>query len=452
MKIPSASLSATGHAVLRSHRLQTIALLALAVFWGGMVGTATGQEEAEDIVLGKWKTGPWQVKCIDPPDCAPANEIYADQLQKASQWLSSLGFRPPRMRTTSGGAGYRAVVDNGANDRNTKEESIGAYGLESKMLYLNSDSFFAVASTGNIDLQVGNMYTAVHELFHGVEAAYHKDMPDSGDWIWEGMADAVLKAYVTSVEPTENAKVAARYFDDPLHLPGRSSGTENKLADYGTSMFWYSTGELLDSPDHISYLHQVLTPKPKPKQDSEGTGLEDSEGTGLEDIDLGFKKWEGLYNVLPLFFTTLEGGRFFDTTLRKRAVLPSGKRESTTRIQAKVDMVAGRYVELEVQKNSGRAVEVEIRFKEDNPDLHLVVDQVRYDRAGLGPRNVVRYLLVEEDKETLDVIVVNVAKKAIDRVGPGPRGPGPPTPPYVRFRIRRFEASQTVVFAVMRPL
>jgi len=29
------------------------------------------------------------------------------------------------------------------------------------------------------------------------------------------------------------------------------------------------------------------------------------------------------------------------------------------------------------------------------------------------------------------------------RVGPGPCAPVPPTPPYVRFRIRRFEASQT---------
>ncbi len=382
------------------------AAAAILLLW---IPTAVRAQDTHDTEDDGWKITQWEVQCIEPKDCAPADDVYAHQLGEASRWLKSLGFWAPRIEKSRDGRRYMARVDDTRNMRDTDEQSLGVYVPGEQMVYLDSDSFFAMGDPdGDVEqsylIDLGNTFTPTHELFHAVEAAYHDDLPDISDWIWEGMADAVQVAYGHAHEPGEVGILGARFFDDPLDRPGRTQGRQKRHA-YGSWVFWYLTGKYLESPGRAAYLHTILQQKALQK------------GTGLEGVDDGLKTngWGGLYHVFPGFCTTFkEPAKFFLRDINRTASLPSGRRESTTTITETVDAVSGRYLELEVRKSTGRAVEVEIRFKKDHPDLHLVVDQVRYDLASLGPRNVVRYLLVEEDETTMDVIVVNVAKNAVE--------------------------------------
>ena len=248
--------------------------------------------------------------------------------------------------------------------------------------------------------EIANTYTPTHELFHAVETAYHPDLPDEQSWIWEGMADAVMRAYADENESGHGGSMSTRKFDDPLHLPGRSNSNPKNTEDYGTWLFWLETGGQIESPARIAYLHNVLEHKL-------------TAGRGLGAVDQALAPWKGLYDLLPRFFTTLEPGRNFRNIIRDQAVLPKGKRESTTKIRGDVDMVAGRAIDLKIKESTSNPVEVEIRFKEDDPDLHLLVNQNRFDTGQTGPRNIYRGLFLEDEATNLHVIVANVAEKAM---------------------------------------
>ena len=407
------------------HRVSAAAVVALAILSGGIPRTCPGQES--EPLPTKWKTTVWEVQCKDPRPCAPADEIYEEMLGTASVWLESLGFRTPNARSPTGRT-YIADVNDGWNeeDEGGHEGSLGYYSTESHKFHLRSDLNTLEGEVGG-DGEKGpeplspRPFTPVHELFHAVEAAYHEPLPDNTNWIWEGMADAVLRAYMSRQRPNEEIAMDGRFFDEPLHFPGRSSGDPDGRA-YGTWFFWYKTGEALESPSRVAYLHEILEGVKKDpgtanglKGVDAGFGYSDVEAElGHSGVDAELGHWEGLYNVFPKFFTTFDRPTLFQKKMKERAALPSGRKESTTTIRGKVDMVAGRYIELELKKNTGRPVEVEIRFKEDHPDLHLVVDQVRFDTGMMGPRNVYRQLLVEKEKTTLKVIVVNVAPEAVE--------------------------------------
>ncbi len=406
MSAPPAPRTTAGGRIPARRRVGATAVVALTILGSGIPRTCPGQES--EPLPAKWTTV-WEVQCKDPRPCAPADEIYEEMLGAASRWLESLKFLAPNARSPTGRT-YIADVNDSWNDEDEggEEGSLGYYSTESHRFHLRSD-------LNTLDVEVGGdgekgpeplsprPFTPVHELFHAVEAAYHEPLPDNTNWIWEGMADAVLRAYMSRQHPNEEIAMGGRFFDEPLHLPGRSSGDPDGGA-YGTWFFWYMTGDALESPSRVAYLHMIL----------EGVKNDAGTANGLKGVDAGFGSWEGLYNVFPKFFTTFDLPMLFQTIMKERAALPAGRTESTSTIRGKVDMVAGRYIDLDLKKNTGRPVEVEIRFKEDHPDLHLVVDQVRFDTGMMGPRNVYRQLLVEKEETTLKVIVVNVAPEAVE--------------------------------------
>jgi len=363
------------------------------------------------LMAAGWPTTRWTVRCLDPPDCAPADEIFAEDLEATSRWLEGLGFKAPVLVHNLGEKAYQARVSDDKN-KDKEGETNGFYDPDSKLIYLESNVFFAMGNDGEGDdgsgfrREIANTYTPTHELFHAVETAYHSDLPDEQDWIWEGMADAVMRAYADEHESGHGGAMSTRKFDDPLHRPGLSNSNPNNTEDYGTWLFWLETGRQIESPAGIAYLHNVL----EGKLVLEG---KPTAGRGLEAVDQALAEWQGLYDLLPQFFTTLKRGQNFRKVIRHQAILPKGKRESTTKIRGDVDMVAGRAIDLEIKESTSNPVEVEIRFKEDNPDLHLLVDQSRFDTGKSGPRNIYRGLFLEDEATNLHVIVANVAEKAI---------------------------------------
>lgn len=356
------------------------------------------------LMASGWPTTRWTVKCVDPPECAPADEMYQEGLEAASRWLEALGFKAPVIVHKLGDKAYQAKVSDVENS-DQDGETYGFYDSVGRLIYLNSDLFFAMGEPGEDDdgssvrQEIARTFVPAHELFHAIETAYHPSLPNEQNWIWEGMADAVMRAYADENEPGHGGGMSTRVFDDPLHLPGRSNSNPKNTEDYGTWLFWLETGRLIGSPGGIAYLHNVL----------EG---DLTAARGLNGADEALSPWKGLYDLLPLFFTTLEPGRNFHTIIKDQAVLPKGERESTTTIRGDVDMIAGRAIDLKIKESTSNPVEVEIRFKEDDPDLHLLVDQNRFDTGRTGPRNIYRGLFLGDEATDLHVIVANVAEKA----------------------------------------
>ncbi len=351
------------------------------------------------LMAAGWKTTRWTVKCVDPPECAPSDEMYKEDLEAVSRWLEGLGFKAPVIKYRIPDQAYQARVSDAENS-DQDGETYGFYDSNNKLIYLKSDLYSATGNEDTAKPNIASTLTPAHELFHAVESAYHPGIPDEQNWIWEGMADAVMRAYADEKTPGHGGKMSTRKFDDPLHYPGRRNSNPDNNEDYGTWFFWLETGRQIKSPSGIGYLHGVLEHKL-------------TAGRGLEAVDQALSPWQGLYDLLPQFFTILEPGQKFRNIIQHKAVLPKGKRESTTKIRGDVDMVAGRAVDLEIKESTNNPVEVEIRFKEDSPDLHLLVDQNRFDTDRTGPRNIYRGLFLEDEATNLHVIVANVAEKAI---------------------------------------
>ena len=158
----------------RTYRVITV-LLGLLIF---LPALAADPEYGEG-----WSDTPWKVLCTDPDPCAPADEIYEQLLQHASQWFELVGFRAPLITPNEEyPQNFIAEVSDRHNrPRNRAGEIIelrGAYYLRAKKLYLRSDQYFTVGESGqshddpDFQHEAAFEFTPVHELFHGVQNSY----------------------------------------------------------------------------------------------------------------------------------------------------------------------------------------------------------------------------------------------------------------------------------------
>jgi len=273
-------------------------------------------------VAQPWPTTDWVV--LDSSgttltgDRAVGGRFYEAQLRDASQWLQSLGFPAPAqiredgppsryvaylLRSDARGAvyynpalGLGYVWDRMARSLgdgpSAMAEVIARGGMTGRFpprtfWIEGSPRGWATRPGPSVERMVA--LSPVHELFHGIQAAYgpvlarpvgsvrrggaeppvcEDDKQDS--WIKEGMASAVQVRYLERVTGAPYPHWARdpsrfswmRYFDDPLHQPRHPylTGLPNRayLCGYGTWIFWTAVGEMLGAPDGIAHLHHVL--------------------------------------------------------------------------------------------------------------------------------------------------------------------------------------------------
>ena len=369
-----------------------------------------------NLAAGEWPWTRWTVECIDPETCAPADVIYKDLLEHASVWLDGLGFGAPRVqkreRRESDAPGarrrmhYLAEVSDKKNSESEDEtEAIGVYFSTEDELYLRSDVYFAMGEEGEAHkdpyyrLEESRTFTPVHELFHAVQNNYQDISGTERDWIWEGMADAVLRTYADEFESELRVAMKPRVsFDHPLHKPPN----EDNQA-YGTWHFWLSVGRAIESPSTIRYFQDVL-------------GQDLGANNGLDGVDLALARHGGLYQRLPDFFSELDiHDNYFGPVDEIQAALPAGKTVHEEKFGSAVNEVAGTAFHLQVKPRptgAGKPLKVEISLAEDHEDLHLIVDGRRYDAAPSPNRNLFRGEAIDRVGAEYNIIIANVAETA----------------------------------------
>jgi hypothetical protein len=353
-----------------------------------LAGLALLAVEFNAVAQG-WSQSPWYVHCSDPPDCAPADEVYRQMLEDAGRWLDGLGFGPPELAQVEGwpeGALHAAVSEERTINRGN--EPIGTYWGDTRRIYFSSEHFFAMGEPGQshedpaYSVEESLPFVPVHELFHAIQYGYQpgRNIPL---WIKEGTANAVLKAYA---EQFQQELAVAPAFDRsyavPLHKP-------SEAAAYATWRFWLELGRQLGSAAGIAYLDDVL------KEDF-------SSNEGLDGVDRALPG--GLITHLPRLFANLPIVAFEPET--HRAAPP--EIPATYRFQMDVEEVAGKGAAVDVAVPGGEDVTVHFSLEPGHPDLHLVVD------GELQPQAVAAYELAAGKEKTFNVVVVNVAPTASD--------------------------------------
>lgn len=192
-----------------------------------------------------------------------AHAIRAE-LEGGTAWLRRLGFRAPDVHPHTDGTYKAMMVADAEVDRRTGTEVIAAYrwsdglltGEPTRALWLRRSALDSIEVAGDgrlLDMTPTgdgeDLASAVHEVFHGVQAAY-RDPDDNAEteWIWEGMAEAVMHEWMrTQGRPYELRETD---YSDALSVSADDG--------YDREHFWLSVGELLDPDDRIGYLRHVL--------------------------------------------------------------------------------------------------------------------------------------------------------------------------------------------------
>ena len=363
---------------------------------------AFGQNECANNQ--RWPTTDWVVQCtsevereIDYNDylmksdlsseiiCSNGREntpvsVAGGILENGSAWLSDLCFLAPVV----GDARAADGLVNQAFLSRKETDSLSAAGVyDNGELHVSYDHFVETHFDGSATMGEGfagpllpgdaevkleatdqGKMTLVHELFHAIQAAYPIKENDDPLWIIEGTAEAVEIAWAMRRGWTLG-DVPSRFFDDPLHRP------RSEEHAYMTSAFWLWLGEIYGSEDRVGYLHEMLQ-----------TGSFEADG-GLHDFETFLRKHFStrLFEVFP---------KFIARRANKPALYSNGKRETRIRYRepeakkthsGRVRMVAADPVTVRAEVPDDAFAEIEIRVRETNPDLHLIVDDLVLSRS-----------------------------------------------------------------------
>lgn len=360
--------------------------LVLGLVWVALL-CVTLPTRAED---NGWLATKWWVFCtdaakksLDASDCddkANGSTALARQdLEAASQWLRSLGFQGPRIRPERDGSETRYV----AWVFDASERASTAY-YDGHDLHVSPFYFFAMGQDGSAAALHQDMYrlgAPVHELFHAVQNGYANPVPfsDAHRWIGEGMAQAVLYAWLRRSKYPHTA-TEARHWDVALSRPEcKVTATEKKLGCYATQHFWTWLGRHLQSTDDIQYLHQLLEQDLRPDR-------------GITGVDRGLRAFDadGLYNLYPEFIArfateTAHYARLPGLTLQYDSDQAVEKTVSGT-----VQEVAAAAHEIKISMPQDERAELKVEVEDTHENLHLIVGGKRADEAEGVARNVFR--------------------------------------------------------------
>jgi len=357
----------------------------------------------------QWLTTEWKVLCVDPVDCEPANHVMAEQLIKASQWLEGLGFEAPSSYSNLelGDAEFKYYVAKISDAKVAERKHLvtGFYDINDELIWLSSDDYFSLGKPGQQHsddmFKILNLPTviSVHELFHAVQHAdaYYLPVNKENSWIREGTAVAVQMDYALLVEPDTDSLFMSGQHTTPLHQP------EGVYGKYMTAGFWLFVGNKLHSQPRTAYLDQLLRNKLL------------AQGSGIAGIDDYLKDYGGLYKMFPMYLASLPVTQTFGEPDAWRLQLSKNQTSTSKKFSAKVNQLAGDAARLTVSHQSEQAVEVHIAFEGDHSDLHLIVNGELQVFGPAGLKNVYTAKL-KDNKETLDIVVAEVAQDATESV------------------------------------
>lgn len=342
-----------------------------------------------------------------------------DQLEETSNWLRDLDFRAPVVNKAENPDApndlhYNATVSAnpahfeppgrcGGYCRNVQNEI-----CTPKMLFVRWDCMFEMFETREEDEEEerrtgDNTFSPTHELFHAIQRNYmpeHVMYQKSHAWITEGMADAVELTWKIKSEPKSQPRTTPRHYDRILHAqPG-----EGDPVAYRTRDFWLFVGRQIGSTDSIQYLQNVLK-----------TDLSDASGLSGVDQIIKRQRWheEGLAHFYPEFIkvVAITDAYFKNITQIKLEYRENDMVEQKLEEEV-VDAVASNAYRVVVDAPADRTLYLTIEIDVDDPDLHLVVDDARYDGPGTVRRNFVLKEITGPD--TFFVRVANVAPNAAE--------------------------------------
>ncbi|MFK7908031.1 MAG: hypothetical protein AB8B69_23070, partial [Chitinophagales bacterium] len=317
---------------------------------------------------------------------------------------------------------YVAYISDKENE-DADGKSYGLYNID-HTLYLSSDTYLTAKYIKKKETTLNKgikkpekdspdkVGTSVHELFHAIENAYMGDEQFRGgnkyDWMTEGMADAVILAYQKKMFGGSGSNLIKqqyskndRYYDYPLHEP--KDVNDNSCGEcYSTRIFWYTLGEIIRSEDNIAYLHDVLSEDMKPN-------------AGIDALHKTLQKYkdEGLYHYYPEFIRKKNNRKWirglYDNPVIETYTFNNQKQKKTHTGTAK--KIATNAYGFVVKMPANKVAGVRIAFETDNPDLHLIVNEERFDLPKeislTEERNIFRTTVTKTD--TFYVRVANVA-------------------------------------------
>jgi len=331
---------------------------------------------------GGWPPGDWTVVCtndviagLDQTDNLVEGGLWSDQvcsastagtpaalaretLTDAAAWLVSLCFKPPTLpiESVDGQSAWKASLARAATRSESGGYDAGVY--KDGELFVNYDYFvgegdFSGSATDFVPGDDG-LATLVHELFHAVQVSY-SDPEKWHRWVVEGTAEAAELAWKKRRGLTSRGQT--RYFDDPLHRP------RNRDHAYRTSIFWLWLGRRFGSPSEIAYLHEMF---------KIGDFVA---GYGLKDFDTFlFRRDTSLYEIFPAFIAERVSRpvMYSDGNRSVSIRYEEPKAEETHR--GRVAVLAADPVTVNVEVPSDKLGELTIKLRENDDDLHLIVD------------------------------------------------------------------------------
>jgi hypothetical protein len=341
-----------------------------------------------DVAHAQWRTTTWEINCdsesigeaggdheergflLTEEECdfegtGPA-AFFAQDLEAASVWLDSLGFRAPRATLFHQPLRYEALIANTVRLEELCEnvEVLGCYWRGE--LFIEQNSFFSMGQEeGDLTWDNERVGTAAHELFHAITDAYpsfrDQDWPM---WITEGTAELVALQH-TRLNRGLAVNPSIRSFSHSLHHPDPANDT---LDAYRTWIFWSAIGSVLESPDQLAYLHDLFE-----QQDF-------STHNGLEGVDAGLRPWGGLYELYPYILTApyirTRADHAYDLT--ETTLQIPGREADEYRSLAQIEPVAANGYRITLRIPPGKrgllTATVEAAPGGSSTDLHLVVD------------------------------------------------------------------------------
>ncbi|MDZ7791523.1 MAG: hypothetical protein U5L08_13725 [Xanthomonadales bacterium] len=349
---------------------------------------AFGQDECGSGT-GAWPTSDWAVVCaadviaeLDHIDnltesgisselvCSGSREDSPSALARkvlvdTGAWFESMCFREPVVPTYRRGDQERAWKASLA--RADTDGNAGVYG--DGELYVSYDYFIGdgIESGEGLDFKPSDdgLATLPHELFHAIQANYSLlETDDWHKWIIEGTAEAAELTWKRREDMTTLGQ--ARYYDDPLHLP------RNELHAYRTSTFWLWLGRELGSEPEIAYLHEMF---------QVGDFVA---GYGLDDLeDFLYDRSTRLYDIYPAFIADRVTSTEMYANGDRSVTIAYREPESKKQHRGRVAAVAADPVTVKVDVPPNESGELEIKLRDDDPDLHLIVGNQVY--SGIDP-------------------------------------------------------------------
>lgn len=364
-----------------------------------------------------WPTTLWAPRCVTQSEAEcdltdPAVEVILTQLQESSEWLQSLGFRPPNLPrdeidlgpdSNSGASLEGWVVHLAEGWVNEASSDAGQYEIhapEAPRLSIGTRTEFAFGET-----EYDNTGAATHELLHAVQGAY-EFFREEDRWVWfiEGTAK-----FVQAVQSGPGFAYVRPYYDRPLHQLVARTGQQ--AADrYMSYEFWDFMGHRYGRNDRVDYLPQLF--------EAVGPGGGPDDPLGKVDGALHQFEPRGLFDIYPEFIATV--ARDEEDFDRKQPPIQLHDADGFSVLEGSaadfVEPVAADYIPVLVEAlEPDRTYLLEIRLEgRRDPALHLVVDDERHDLGTAPPhgdRNIFRTQLTEPD--SFAVRVVNVAGEAV---------------------------------------